>query len=682
MNIFLHNLKEYFFAERNRWFVWIPVLFGLGIGIYFLLPAEPSKWLTLVIIETMIVSAYLGRHKPEFLFGLTIAAIVVLGFADIQLKALYLSKNEAVSKEDKLYLRGRVTDTDYNYRGNQRFVLDEMENYDGQKIAGRYRLTGISKNDEAVLGSCVELIASITPLPVPVMPGGYQMNRKLFFEGIRAIGFVPSRIIPIDCVAETPVALRLRMLVKDLRNNIVQKINAVLPPEEAGIASAIVTGDKSGISQKIIQNYRDSGLAHFLSISGLHMSMIAGIMFFLVRLIISFIPPLVRRYNSKKIAAIFSVFISLVYLFISGAGIPTQRAFIMTFVVLLGVLFDRRAISMRMIAMAGLVVLIFSPQALISAGFQMSFAAVVVLIAFYEKYASSLVRFMNSDGHKNLFLPVRIVRVLVVYVSGLIISDLVASTATLPFAVYHFNRIAIYTTLANGLSGPIIGFVIMPFVLLALVLMPLGLEYLPLKIVGWGIAYVNEITNYTASLPHAGYQVVSMPFWGLLLIVFGGLWLCLWEKKWRRWGIPVIFVGVLSVFTVRVPDVMVDANAEVFAVKNKAGEISILPSRGNNFIKNVWLEKTANDKPSAKEREQIKAIYDGKENDKSLIDMVCDEESCLYKDKIRIIKSGGLEIKGVAMDVSKSAGGVLYIDENEVKIRTVREDIGNRYWNK
>ncbi len=682
MNIFLHHLKEYFFAERDRWFAWIPVLFGLGIGMYFLLPSEPSKWLTLAIIETMIVSAYLGRHKPEFLFGLTITAVIVLGFADIQLKSIYLSKNEFVSEEEKLYLKGRITDTDYNYRGNPRFILEDMENYDGETVSGRYKLTGISQKDEVILGSCVELIASISPLPVPVMPGGYQMNRKLFFEGIRAVGFVPSRIIPIDCVTETSLSLRLKMFVKNLRDNIVQKINAVLPADEAGIASAIVAGDKSGISQQIIQNYRDSGLAHFLSISGLHMSMIAGIMFFLVRLIISFIPPLVRKYNSKKIAAIFAIFISFIYLFISGAGIPTQRAFIMTFIVLLGVLFDRRAISMRMIAMAGLAVLIFSPQALISASFQMSFAAVVVLIAFYEKYASPLARFMNGGGHKNLFLPVRIFRVLVVYILGLIISDLVASLATLPFAVYHFNRIAIYTTLANSLSGPVIGFVIMPFVLLALILMPLGLEYLPLKIVGWGIGYVNEITSYTASLPHAGYQVVSMPFWGLLLITLGGLWLCLWERKWRCWGIPFVIIGSLSVFTVRVPDVMVDANAEVFAVKNKAGEISILPSRGNNFIKNVWLEKTANDKPTSEEKDRIKAVYDGTETDKSLIDMVCDEESCIYKDKIKIIKSGGLEIEGAALDISESSGAVLYLNEDGVQVKTVREDMGERYWNK
>ncbi len=682
MNIFLHYVKEYFFAERSRWFVWIPVLFGLGIGIYFILPVEPSKWLTLGIIEFMIISAYLGRHKPGMLFGLSIAAIIVLGFADIQLKALYLSKNEAVSQEDKLYLKGRITHTEYNYRGNPRFILEEMENYDGEAIPGRYKLTGISKKDVAVLGSCVELIASVAPLPTPVLPGGYQMNRKLFFEGIRAVGFVPSRVIPVDCAAKTPLLLRLKMFVENIRNSIVRKINEVLPADEAGIASAIVAGDKGGISQKIIQNYRDSGLAHFLSISGLHMSMIAGIMFFLVRLIISFIPPLVRKYNSKKIAAVFAVFISFVYLCISGAAIPSQRAFIMTFVVLLGVLFDRRAISMRMIAMAGLIVLIFSPQALISASFQMSFAAVVVLIAFYEKYASPLAKFMNGSGKNDLALPVRVIRVFTVYILGLIISDLVASVATLPFAVYHFNRIAIYTTLANGLSGSVIGFVIMPFVLLALILMPFGLEYLPLKIVGWGIGYVNSITGYTASLPHAGYQVVSMPFWGLLLIVSGGLWLCLWERRWRWWGIPLVIIGVFSIFTVRVPDVMIDGNAEVFAVKNKAGEISILPSRGNNFIKNVWLEKTANDKPSSEEREKIKAVYDGKDSDKDLIDMVCKEESCLYKDKIRIIKSGGVEIDGKVLDISKSTGAVLYLNENGVKVNTVRDDMGNRYWNK
>lgn len=681
MRVFWHNLQEMFFKERSRWFMWIPVLFGLGIGMYFVLGSEPSRWLVLVAIELILILAYFWRGNSGRLLALLIAFIVIAGFADIQLKALYFNQNAKLATDDTLYLSGKVVAVDSNYKGNPRFVLEDMKNFDGEKIIGKYKLTMTNPKNKVVMGECVELVASITPLPKPVMVGGYQMDRKLFFEGIDALGYVSSSALPVECEKLNSWGLKFQMLVQNLRTKIVARINAVLPADEAGITAAIVAGERGGINQKIIQNYRDSGLAHFLSISGLHMSMIAGIMFFLVRLLTALIAPISKRYNSKKIAAIFAILMSAVYLLISGAEIPSQRAFIMTFVVLLGVLFNRQAISMRMIALAGLLVLIISPEALISASFQMSFAAVVVLIAFYERYASSLYHFMHGSGDKDMAFPVRIVKILLVYILGLIISDLVASVATLPFAIYHFNRIAIYTTLANALAGPIIGFVIMPFVLIALLLMPLGLDYIPLELVGWGIKYVNEITASVASMPHAGYQVMAMPFWGLMLIVFGGLWVCIWNEKWRSWGIIAIIIGILSIFLVKSPDIVIDKNEEVFAVKANNGELLILPSRGNYYIKNVFLEKTANHKLTPKESKKLKAIYEGEAVDKNWLDLKCDDRTCNYKDAAKIIKFGGIEIDNQKFDVYGGEGASFYIEDGKVKASTVREYIGNRLWN-
>ena len=161
---------------------------------------------------------------------------------------------------------------------------------------------------------------------------------------------------------------------------------------------------------------------------------------------------------------------------------------------------------------------------------------------------------------------------------GLLISDFVASMATLPFAIYHFNKVAVYTTLGNMLAGPVIGLIIMPFVFITLFLMPLNLYELPLKIVGFGVELVNNITSYVASLPNAGYQILSMPFWGLMLIVWGGLWLCIWQRKWRLWGALPIVLGFLSVFTVTKPDVIYDFKGTHIAVKDNFDNlITILP---------------------------------------------------------------------------------------------------------
>lgn len=668
-------------AERERWFLWMPVLFGSGIGLYFLLPSEPSMWLTLAVIEAIILAAYLGRHHSGFLFVLAALSVVVLGFTDIQLKSIYLSETETLSAERKLYLRGRVEAVGTNYRGNPRFVLADMYDFDDRQVPGRYRISLVSKSSEVKTGDCVELIAQVSPLPKPAMPGAYQLDRKGYFEGLNAYGFAASRALPLACDPKASAGLWFKMLIDKLRKTVVQRINKVLPPDEAGIAAAIVAGERGGIKNKITENYRDSGLAHFLSISGLHMSMIAGIMFFLVRITAAMIPAIGGRCDAKKIAAVFAIFMSLVYLLISGAEIPSQRAFIMTFIVLLGVIFARQAISMRMIAWAALIVLAISPQALVGASFQMSFAAVAALIAFYEANAGRLYRFLNGTGEQDISLPLRIIKIVWVYLLGIIISDLVASLATLPFAVYHFNRIAVFTSLTNLLAGPIIGFVIMPFVLLALLLMPLGLDYWPLKLVGLGISWVNDITSYVAGLPAAAYKVVSLPLWGLLLIVYGGLWLCLWRQRWRLWGLAAIMIGFAAVLTVRVPDVMADREGKVFAVKDETGKMVILPTRGNYYLKKVWLEKTANDKLTPQQTKRLKGIYDGKLTDQKWIDMVCDKSSCLYKNVVRLIKAGGIEVNGKAFDLNAGEGANFYLNKGGISAETVRDKIGYRFWN-
>lgn len=221
----------------------------------------------------------------------------------------------------------------------------------------------------------MELVAKLMPLASASLPGGYQFDRKSFYLGLSGSGYSESRVLPVDCREPASWRERFSFKVAGWRQSIMEKIKRILPPDEASVASAVIAGEQTGINSRLIQNYRDSGLAHFLSISGLHMSMLAGLMFFFIRLLMALIPPLTLRCDSKKVSAVFALLISVVYLLISGAAIPAQRAFIMTFIVLLGVLLDRRAISMKTIAWAAFLVLLITPEALVGASFQMSFAA-------------------------------------------------------------------------------------------------------------------------------------------------------------------------------------------------------------------------------------------------------------------------------------------------------------------
>lgn len=672
MRYFIENIQEYFFAERDRWVVWLSVLFGLGNGFYFLLKTEPAPWLTVVAVEILLYLLYRWRYRPGYMLALIILLMSVLGFSDIQLQAIYQEKQlYAQDNNEVTYLKGRIMNVSKNADGKVRLLLTDAADFENQR-KGYFRVTLSSKNSPLEAGQCVEMVATLMHPSMSVLPGGYQFDRKAFFENISAVGYANSNVFVIDCDYLPGIRDKLFYLVNKLRQNVVARVNEVLPPDEAGVTAAIIAGDRNGISKEITQNYRDSGLAHFLSISGLHMSMVAAMMFFFVRLLIALMPYLVLRYDSKKIAAVFAIAVSFVYLLISGAEIPSQRAFITTFVVLIGVICGRQAISMRMVSFAALVVLVISPYALISASFQMSFAAVVVLIAFYEKYADAIHRFFAGKGF---------FRIVTGYVAGLLISDLVASLATLPFSIYHFNHIAVYTTLGNLLAGPVIGLIIMPFVLAVLFLMPFGLDFLPLKIVGFGIKLVNEITAYVAHLPSAGFQVMSMPFWGLMFMVAGGLWLCIWQQKWRRWGVVPISVGILSIFMVQKPDMLYNASGKIIAVQDNAGNMVIMPSRGNRWIKNIWLEKTVSLPIDKAEQKKLQKIYAGKKTDLNWLDLQCKKNMCVYKNLVSWNRDGEIHISGRVRDTSADGGGAVYINDGRIYVRSVRDSVGSRLWN-
>ena len=647
------KLKSCFLYERTRWFLWTPVFLGIGIGIYFALPAEPPL-ITAILPVVSLVGLWLVRRFPFPRGMMLLLLLISVGFANIQLKSFYLSRDAETVPDRKLYLWGRIDKLDTNYRGRTRILLAEMYDFEDKPLPGRYRLSMIHKDPGLKVGDCVEMVAVVSPLFAPSLPDGYQFDRRLFFDGVTGTGYIPSEVLPVECPHPAP---RLADCAAALRQSIVRRIYEVLPPDKAAVTVAIVAGDQTKISRTLIDAYRNSGLAHFLSISGLHMSMLAGLMFFLVRIVMAMIPRLALRYNSKKVAAVLAIFIGAVYLVISGAAIPAQRAFIMTLVVLLAVLFERQAISMRTLTWSALIVLAVSPEAVIGASFQMSFAAVVALVAFYEKYAGRLNRFLSGE---EISLPMKIGRGLFAYFAGVIIADLVASVATLPLGIYHFNQLDYYTSLTNLISGPLIGFVIMPFVLISLLAMPFGLEWLPLKIVGFGLGLVNRLTVWVSSLPYAVGNVVSIPVWGMLLITFGGLWLCLWRGRWRIWGVAAIIGGMLSLMTVEKPDLIVDREIKTVAILNReSGKYHFLP-RASRWDKRNWLTKYAAEEEKDKKRKI---------------------SNPLYPERIKVVPKQELLIDGKPFDMQRAGGASFYDRDGQLKIRTVREDIGCRPWN-
>lgn len=659
-------IKENFFAEQNNWIVWIPFLFGIGIGIYYLLPFEPHYWLSLAVLEIVLFIFYLLRYKNLHIFFIAILCIVC-GFINAQMHSVYQSKKVKFTEEKTTYLQGRITEISYNQNLKERILLENVADFDN-KLLGNYRITTSQKKSDLTINQCVELVATVfPPTPIQVM-NGFQLDRKYFYESLSGIGYSDSEIFIIDCPQINKSSFSGRL--NKVRKNITDDISKILAPDIAGVIDAILIGEKTLIPNNINENYRNSGLAHFLSVSGLHLGSIAGLVFFFIRFLLSLSTYITLHYDIKKISAFFAIVVSAFYLLISGMEIPAQRAFIMTTVVLIGVIFNRQAISLRMISFAAFVLLLIKPYSLISISFQMSFAAVMALIAFYEKFGNKI-HFWNMN--KN------IIQRAIFYLIGIVLCDLVASLATAPFAIYHFHRIATYTSLGNLLAGPLIGIYLMPMILVCLITLPLGLSYYPIKFLGYGVKLLNDITEYVAHLPNSVIIFDGMPFWGFILIIFGGYWLCAWQQNWRKLGFIPIIIGFLSIFTISSPDVIFSENGKDFAVKDNYGNTRIITPNTNSFLQKIWNENFDIPKSNKKTKKKIKQIYDGNLYEPDFIELKCDTEVCSYKNKVHLNKNGNIKINN--KDIDNKSGGYIYLNK-DIKYKPLRNINIHRIWNK
>ncbi len=620
--------------EPNRYLVWLPFLFALGIALYFALPTEPKMWLVLLISEIWLFLLFLFRNsvvRSIFIGGL----VIICGFINVYVHTIYVSHHVEFQPQKTDYLSGKIVDISYSDKSHQRLLIDNVKDFNAP-LKGRFRVTVTNLQEHFEVGQCVELVATVfPPSRMPIM-AGFQLDRKYFFEKISGIGYANSEIFTIKCT-EQSWAMSLKSAINKLRQDISEQVAEILPTEQSGVASALFIGEKSRISPHIINNYRGSGLAHFLSVSGLHLGTIAVLVFFFIRLILALIPFVALQFDIKKPAAITAIIFSAAYLSISGMAVPAQRAFIMTAVVFVGIIFNRQAISMRMVSLAALIILILQPQALISVSFQMSFAAVYALVAFYEHYASKINHLARRGGIFNKIFW---------YLSGIVVGDFVASLATMPFSTYHFHQIALYTSLGNLLAGPLIGLWLMPNVLVCLVALPLGLLRYPLLMLGYGIELLNKITDYVAGLPHSLLAVHSLSFGGFIAIVIGGYWLCVCSQKWRFWGVMPIIFGVASMFFYQSPDMIISPNGKAIAIRNQEKQMVLISPHADNWLKRIW-------------RENFSII----ENTKMLDDVLqCKNDECTYQKRIRFNNNGDFELNGKKQNIC--AGGYFYLQKN------------------
>ncbi|WP_255010918.1 ComEC/Rec2 family competence protein [Roseovarius sp. M141] len=565
------HLTHALLLQRGHFFGWAPVCLGTGIAIYFALRIEPSLWvyagLGALIIACLGFARVLGHAAGPLAIG---AALILTGVILAGARA-HVVGGPVLGWRYYGPVEGRVVGIDRSASDAVRVTLDRVSLRDvaPMRTPKRVRVSLHSGITGAVPvpGLNLGATAHLSPPSGPVEPGGFDFQRHAWFQGLGAVGYTRVPLVALAPPDNVQPMFAIRMALST-------HVQAVLPGEAGAFAAAIMTGDRSGMGQETLTALRVSNLAHLLAISGLHMGLLTAFVFAAFRYGLALVPWLALRAPVKPLAAALALVVAAFYLGLSGGSIATERAFIMVAVMLVAVMLGRRALSLRAVALAALVVLCLRPEAVLGPGFQMSFAATTALIAVF-----GWIQKVRLPLGPRWLRPV----------SAVVISSLVAGLATAPFAAAHFNQIAHYGLIANLLSVPLMGALVMPAAVFAVCLLPFGLEGIGLWIMGLGLDWILGVARWTAALDGARGTVVSPGIWVVPLLSLGALTVILWQGRARLLGVVPMIAALFLWMQAERPIVLIADTGGLVGVMTEQGR-ALSARRGSGFIALNWLE--------------------------------------------------------------------------------------------
>ena len=600
--------------EQERWLLWAPAAVGIGVYVYFSAASEPSLPTALIPTALAGIGLLAVRRRRALRFLALLLLLCATGYAAGAVRTYSVETPLIGRKIGPVTVTGRVVAVD-PLRHGARAVLDDLAvgRLPATETPERIRLTVRIGWTRLRPGRIVTMRAVLLPIRPPVAPGAADFQRRAYFQRIGASGFAVTAPEPVRTGDGERAGGQFGGRIERVRDSAARRIAAVLPGDAGAVAAALLTGHRGAISPGTMAAIRSAGLAHLLAISGLHIGMVAGIVFFALWSGLALVPGAALHWPTRRIAAVGALAVAAAYLMLTGATIPTQRAFLMLAVVMVGVLVGRVAISMRLVAAAATVLLLLTPESLPTPSFQMSFAAVVALVAAYEAWSN---RRLRAQAPR---LP-RPVRALV----GIGATSLIAGAATGPFALFHFQRLAMYGLAANLAAVPIVSFFVLPMGLLALFAMPFGLEAGPLWLMAQGIHVMLWVAHGVAGLPGALALAPAPLAWGMALIVAGGLWLTIWQSRWRFAGVAAIAVGLASSLTDARPDILVSPEGRLVATRTADGALAVSSARRGRFIARVWREGEAQRQPRFWRSDRLSRV-------------LCDALGCVYRLDGRLI---------------------------------------------
>lgn len=574
-----HQVEDWLERERDHVALWLPVGLGIGIAAWFSLPV-PMAWLAW--ISACLGLAALALLLPlEMRLGRILLAVGLLGALGC---ALVWSKSEIVA--EPVLKRPQFTTfhaliTDLQPMGGRSMIRVMLQPIDRPDLPPNVRINIADKDAPQGLteGNRISLQARLMPPADPAVPGAYDFSQRAWFDGIGATGrALPPIVLLGRAPGGGPPSLRHR-----LSAHIQQRVDG----GAGAIAATLATGDQGGISEEDAEAMRRSGLAHLLSISGLHVTaLVGGVMFILFRMM-ALSPRLALRLPLLLIAASAGAIAGIGYTLLTGAEVPTVRSCVAALLVLGGLALGRDAITLRLVAAGAVFVLIFWPEAVVGPSFQLSFAAVVAIVALHEHAGFRKIVLRREED----WLLVRLVRGL----AALFLTGVAVEVVLAPIALYHFHQTGLYGASANMIAIPLTTFVIMPLEALALFLDVAGLGAPAWWLVGKALRLLLWVAHFVASRPGAVAMLPVFPGWAFGLVVAGALWVSLWRTGARWYGLAAIMPGLAVMLMSPAPDLLVTGDGRHMVVRTRDGGLALLRGKAGDYVRDMLSENAGYD---------------------------------------------------------------------------------------
>ena len=568
-------LEAFLEAERAQLPLWFVVAFGAGIAAWFALDS-PRAWVAILCIGV-------GAGSAGFIFGRgrTGRALGWFGIAAAAGCALTWVRADRVAaprlaRPVVATFAGRIERLEpLIAKGTLRLTIHP----DSSSLPPRVRVSIDADDAPAGLGNGarLRLRARLAPPPPMALPGTYDFARDAWFRGIGAVG---KALGPIELLsAAKPSGL------DGARDRLRAHILSRMPARPAGIAVALATGDQNAVGEEDADAMRRSGLTHLLSVSGLHIAAVVGAAMLLTLRLLALSEYLALRFNLVLWAAGAGAVAGIGYTLLTGAQVPTVRSCVAAVLVLAGIALGRDALSLRLIAVGALLVLLFRPESLPGASFQMSFAAVTAIVALHSTAWARRTFQRREEG------PVsRLMRAL----CSTVATGLIVELALAPLALFHFHRAGLYGVAANIIAIPLTTFVVMPLEAGALLLDLVGLGQPLWFLCALSIDALLDLAHQVSNASGAVALLPSMPRWAFALMVAGGLWLSLWNGRARLAGAIPVAIGLISTALSPYPDLLVTGDGKHLAAIEQ-GTPYLLRDRTGDYMQSLVAEASGFD---------------------------------------------------------------------------------------